>query len=221
MKYTRLEIGGKKMTEAQKIYICFFILIPIISILFGWYISKFIMLRLNPLDKNSVVTNNIKKDQKIYLLQLGVFSNEANAKVLIDNLKKIDIYSYYYKDNDVYRIITDISTSSDAIEKRRNELEKKGLKCIIKEINFENKNDLNKDMYEIVIAQIKLKDGQVSLDDYKLISEQFYKRYMNDKKMENIIKYLKNYDQAYKVNSSQEIISALIKNVAILSKGEL
>ncbi|GFR34892.1 SPOR domain-containing protein [Thermobrachium celere] len=128
MKYTRLEIGGKKMTEAQKIYICFFILIPIISILFGWYISKFIMLRLNPLDKNSVVTNNIKKDQKIYLLQLGVFSNEANAKVLIDNLKKIDIYSYYYKDNDVYRIITDISTSSDAIEKRRNELEKKRIK---------------------------------------------------------------------------------------------
>ncbi|MCX7695785.1 MAG: SPOR domain-containing protein, partial [Caloramator sp.] len=186
MRYTRLELKKNSLSQFELGILYFFLVIPVVSIIIGWGLTNFILIpKLNIKNDNiKLITSN--KINKIYVLQIGVFANETNAKSMVDNLNKIGVYGYYFKDNDIFRVITDVSVDNNIIQNKKVELDKKGISSLVKEIDITYKNKKKEDLViedvkNIIVAQIKVKDGQVTQEQFKEMLKELYNKYKDDK----------------------------------------
>ncbi|WDC83860.1 SPOR domain-containing protein [Caloramator sp. mosi_1] len=215
MRYTRLELKKNGFSNFELGIIYFVLVIPLVSILVGWCLTQFIILPKLNIKSDSVDMISIKRENKIYLLQIGVFTNETNAKSMVDNLNRIDVYGHYYKDNDTYRVITDVSVDLNIIKNKKEELDKKGISSIIKEFDIQNKIDEKEyyDMNNLIIAQIQLKDGQVSQEQFNKMLKEFYDKYKDDKKIREVCDLLINYQEAIKNNKQDKVIYYIVKSI--------
>lgn len=218
MRYTRLELKKNGLSKFELCILYFILIIPIVSIMVGWAITNFIILPKYSIKNNGVNTIAINKANKVYLLQVGVFTNETNAKSMVQELNKIGIYGHYYKDNDIYRVITDVSSDLSSIQIKKLELEKKCINSMIKQLDIKYKNDeqvekTKDNINKLIIAQILVKDGQVSQEHFNQMLKEFYNKYKDDNKINDVINILTDYQEAIKSNNQDKVIYYIVKSM--------
>lgn len=231
MRYTRLEIRRINLSERDKTIFAFFVVIPLMSIFLGWAINKMVITPAYSQKigkQNAYTSNNINQIQvenkKIYFIQLGVFSSEENAKVMIDTLKKAKVASYYYKDDEIFRVITDLTTNKNYANKRKEELDKNGYNCMVKEFDLKNdklKNKQYNDLHKLLVYQIDLKDGQTTEEEYKINFKNFYNKYKDDESIIKIMKYVDIYNNGIKNKKQEDIIMSLIKQLDYINNAKI
>lgn len=143
MKYTRLEIYKGISNSKLKLILGFFIVIPVIAVLSGSLISKIFITdktSINTIqneDKSLIVVNqSVKSDYKIYFLQAGAFMSEDNGESLRNAIKREDISPVVIQDDDIYRVIIQISDNKDLITRERDKLINLNYNCLINEFKF-------------------------------------------------------------------------------------
>lgn len=218
MKYTRLEVNKFTFGEKEKILVAFLLVIPMISILIGWSFSKW-MLKTNQHSNQVTPAFKISKtidNKKIYYLQVGVFSNENNAIAMIKSLENVGISSSYYKDKDIFRIITNFSTNVVSLEEQKKILSEKGYNCIIKELNILNKGEYNNykiDLYRALIVQVEFINNQISSEEYEEYINEFYKKYKEDENAKSFIKDVSAFKKAIEENKNSDALKVLSQNI--------
>lgn len=226
MRYTRLELKKNSLSQFELGILYFFLVIPVVSIIIGWGLTNFILIpKLNIKNDNiKIITSN--KINKIYVLQIGVFANETNAKSMVDNLNKIGVYGYYFKDNDIFRVITDVSVDNNIIQNKKVELDKKGISSLVKEIDITYKNEKKEDLViedvkNIIVAQIKVKDGQVTQEQFKEMLKELYNKYKDDKEISEVLNLATNYQEAVKNNQKDKVMFYIVKGINYINIGEV
>lgn len=56
-----------------------------------------------------------------------MFSNQNNAMAMIKSLENVGISSYYYKDKDIFRIVTNFSTNDASLEEQKSFYQKRAI----------------------------------------------------------------------------------------------
>jgi hypothetical protein len=148
MKYTRLEINNKAINVKHNSLFWFFIIIPLISIIFGGLSVKFLV---GPYIKNytektiipsitvdSESKNTIQKApiNKLYYLQVGVFANKDNAQILKNTIGEKGITSFVVHEKDKYKVVASFSENKNILSNNRDKLNKLGYNSIINSVNF-------------------------------------------------------------------------------------
>lgn len=215
MKYTRLEVNKVAFGEKEKILIAFLLVIPMISILVGWSFSKLVVKTSNPTNKSEKAVKVSKKidNKRIYYLQVGVFSNQNNAMAMIKSLENVGISSYYYKDKDIFRIVTNFSTNDASLEEQKKLLSEKGYNCIIKEFNIEKDNNYKVDLHRVLVVQVEFLNNQITANEYEEFINEFYKKYEKDENAKALLKDAEAFKKAVDENKSCDALRVLSKNI--------
>lgn len=217
MRYTRLEIYKGISNTKIKIIICFFIVIPLIAVFAGSIITRILI------PKEQSISTNLNADEpyiassqitnynyKIFLLQAGAFMSRNNAEVLKNAIKRDDISPVIIQDNEIYRVIINISDNKSLLTEKKNKLQTLGYNCLINEFDFTSidKSDseeiikINKCIKicaDIIKLQIELNDLSLQKDSGKLETLRKYNSDLSDSSRE-----------LEKINSASEFIT--IKN---------
>ncbi|MCX7883860.1 MAG: SPOR domain-containing protein [Caloramator sp.] len=205
MKYTLTQVLNKlKGSKNVKIIIMFVVVLPLFAIVFGNILARYVIIPLsnNDLKKTKKAVNVINTNNHIYnvyYIQMGVFTNKANAEVLKKALIDLGINCVIVKDNDIYRIIAGISEKDDFTELKKKFKEFK-YDYIIKEC-FIGIIDNDDDIAMMINEYIK---NVINIIKYQIV-------FINSdsKKMDNdIIENMKNYTEllkqtANKINNSK------------------
>lgn len=218
MKYTRLEVNKITFGEKEKILVAFLLVIPTISILIGWSFSKWIV-KINqhsnqPIQAYKTIKNI--ENKKIYYLQVGVFSNENNAIAMIKSLENVGISSCYYKEKDIYRIITNISTNQTSLEEQKKNLSENGYNCIIKELNIkssENENNYKVELHRALVIQVEFINNEISEKEYEDYINEFYKKYKEDETAKLFAKNVELFKKAVNQNKNFDALKILSQNI--------
>lgn len=166
MRYTRFEFMNSKDVDLKKFIIKFIILIPVMGIIIGFIVSKFIIVPNMPdsieekQNPTAYVYNEITP-RKYYTVQTGVFLSVSNARILADRLKYSNLSSYINMEDKYARVIACASTDRDFINRRMQMIRSVGYDCVEKEINIkarvipdELKNKRDYALASMVIASI-------------------------------------------------------------------
>ena len=97
----------------------------------GLLIFTFFMLILNTVCF-LYVDYAMQQDMSIYVLQVGRYKEKENANQIINQLKELEMTSYFYQDQE-YVIIQDIYLEERQANQQAKELSQKGITCVVKE----------------------------------------------------------------------------------------
>lgn len=143
MKYTRLEIYKGISNSKIKIIICFFIVIPLIAVLSGSIITRILIPREQLISSNTKVdepsitsSQNTSYNYKIFFLQAGAFISRNNADVLKNAIKRDDISPVIIQDDEIYRVIINVSDNKSILTEEKDKLQTLGYNCLISEFDF-------------------------------------------------------------------------------------
>ena len=120
----------------------------------GLLIFTFFMLILNTVCF-LYVDYAMQQDMSIYVLQVGRYKEKENANQIINQLKELEMTSYFYQDQE-YVIIQDIYLQ----EKQAKELSQKGITCVVKEylIDESYQEEIQKKNYKRIYPLLKQVD---------------------------------------------------------------
>ena len=221
MKYTRYEY---KKYEKMK-FIMTAILVIVVSIGSGLYISKFIF---DSKDTSNTVTNASEKENAviqshgIMVLQCGYYSKKENADVFIPTISSY-CQPFIVEEDGKYRVIAGIY-DSELGKKKIEELKEKGIDVAKVSIEMPNDTLENKKILQIVEGFLQI-TGKFEESDVKSVKTEDFKSWANNiindsnnvqsEKLNNIQSYVNNLpDEITKSNSSTstEILYSLIKS---------
>ena len=112
-----------------------------------------------------------KKDNTIYIFQVGVFTNEENA---IDFQKKYD-YSIIYKDNEYYRVVIGVATNQKTKEILISFFNRSVIDYYIKEMKVSNDLIHELSMYENILLKTNKDEVINSINKWMLKTFMTYK----------------------------------------------
>ncbi len=102
------------------------------------------------------------KLETLYLLQSGIFTNEANLNKKIEELKKHDIAAYVVSNDHNYIIYSAVASKEDQLASVKEKLESLNLSYVVKKVEFNDSKleDLMvKKDYQTIIEQIMVNKG--------------------------------------------------------------
>lgn len=200
MKYTRLEIYKGISNSKIKIILVFFILIPVIAVLAGSIISKIfitskqtISLSQNMDEPSIAAIQSSSYNYKVFLLQAGAFMSQKNAEVLKEAIKRDDITPVVIEDDEIYRVIINLSDDKELIIEEKNKLQTLGYNCLINEFIFVSIDEPDNEVIEKTNKYIK-----ISADIIKLqleINDSFFQKDTN--RIEALKKYNVDLNNSY------------------------
>ena len=124
----------------------------------GLLIFTFFMLILNTVCF-LYVDYAMQQDMSIYVLQVGRYKEKENANQIINQLKELEMTSYFYQDQE-YVIIQDIYLEERQANQQAKELSQKGITCVVKEylIDESYQEEIQKKNYKRIYPLLKQVD---------------------------------------------------------------
>ena len=124
----------------------------------GLLIFTFFMLILNTVCF-LYVDYAMQQGMSIYVLQVGRYKEKENANQIINQLKELEMTSYFYQDQE-YVIIQDIYLEERQANQRAKELSQKGITCVVKEylIDESYQEEIQKKNYKRIYPLLKQVD---------------------------------------------------------------
>lgn len=124
----------------------------------GLLIFTFFMLILNTVCF-LYVDYAMQQDMCIYVLQVGRYKEKENANQIINQLKELEMTSYFYQDQE-YVIIQDIYLQEKQANQKAKELSQKGITCVVKEylIDESYQEEIQKKNYKRIYPLLKQVD---------------------------------------------------------------
>lgn len=124
----------------------------------GLLIFTFFMLILNTVCF-LYVDYAMQQDMCIYVLQVGRYKEKENANQIINQLKELQMTSYFYQDQE-YVIIQDIYLQEKQANQKAKELSQKGITCVVKEylIDESYQEEIQKKNYKRIYPLLKQVD---------------------------------------------------------------
>jgi len=124
----------------------------------GLLIFTFFMLILNTVCF-LYVDYAMQQDMNIYVLQVGRYKEKENANQIINQLKELEMTSYFYQDQE-YVIIQDIYLEERQANQQAKELSQKGITCVVKEylIDESYQEEIQKKNYKRIYPLLKQVD---------------------------------------------------------------
>lgn len=124
----------------------------------GLLIFTFFMLILNTVCF-LYVDYAMQQDMCIYVLQVGRYKEKENANKIINQLKELQMTSYFYQ-NQEYVIIQDIYLQEKQANQKAKELSQKGITCVVKEylIDESYQEEIQKKNYKRIYPLLKQVD---------------------------------------------------------------
>ena len=124
----------------------------------GLLIFTFFMLILNTVCF-LYVDYAMQQDMSIYVLQVGRYIEKENANQIINQLKELEMTSYFYQDQE-YVIIQDIYLEERQANQQAKELSQKGITCVVKEylIDESYQEEIQKKNYKRIYPLLKQVD---------------------------------------------------------------
>ena len=124
----------------------------------GLLIFTFFMLILNTVCF-LYVDYAMQQDMCIYVLQVGRYKEKENANQIINQLKELQMTSYFYQDQE-YVIIQDIYLEERQANQQAKELSQKGITCVVKEYLIDEgyQEEIQKKNYKRIYPLLKQVD---------------------------------------------------------------
>ena len=124
----------------------------------GLLIFTFFMLILNTVCF-LYVDYAMQQDMSIYVLKVGRYKEKENANQIINQLKELEMTSYFYQDQE-YVIIQDIYLQEKQANQKAKELSQKGITCVVKEylIDESYQEEIQKKNYKRIYPLLKQVD---------------------------------------------------------------
>ena len=124
----------------------------------GLLIFTFFMLILNTVCF-LYVDYAMQQDMSIYVLKVGRYKEKENANQIINQLKELEMTSYFYQDQE-YVIIQDIYLEERQANQQAKELSQKGITCVVKEylIDESYQEEIQKKNYKRIYPLLKQVD---------------------------------------------------------------
>ena len=124
----------------------------------GLLIFTFFMLILNTVCF-LYVDYAMQQDMCIYVLQVGRYKEKENANKIINQLKELQMTSYFYQ-NQEYVIIQDIYLEERQANQQAKELSQKGITCVVKEYLIDEgyQEEIQKKNYKRIYPLLKQVD---------------------------------------------------------------
>ena len=124
----------------------------------GLLIFTFFMLILNTVCF-LYVDYAMQQDMCIYVLQVGRYKEIENANKIINQLKELQMTSYFYQ-NQEYVIIQDIYLQEKQANQKAKELSQKGITCVVKEYLIDEgyQEEIQKKNYKRIYPLLKQVD---------------------------------------------------------------
>ena len=124
----------------------------------GLLIFTFFMLILNTVCF-LYVDYAMQQDMSIYVLQVCRYKEKENANQIINQLKELEMTSYFYQDQE-YVIIQDIYLEERQANQQAKELSQKGITCVVKEylIDESYQEEIQKKNYKRIYPLLKQVD---------------------------------------------------------------
>ena len=124
----------------------------------GLLIFTFFMLILNTVCF-LYVDYAMQQDMSISVLQVGRYKEKENANQIINQLKELEMTSYFYQDQE-YVIIQDIYLEERQANQQAKELSQKGITCVVKEylIDESYQEEIQKKNYKRIYPLLKQVD---------------------------------------------------------------
>lgn len=131
-------MGGSKMKVKQVVIIVALAL----SVCFGAIYMQFF--------------STIQETVKIYVCQVGIYKEQANADTMINTLKGIEMNGYSYKKGDTIIVISDIFLKQEQAKEIGTKISEKQISCVIKEysVNKDYVPEIEKKSYENVLKEL-------------------------------------------------------------------
>lgn len=243
MRYSVYKFIDEKLKRTSKIAISFLILMPIAAIICGKLLTKFLILPYFNNTKTSKTTISYKNIEKFnfYILQAGIFSSKENASTLCSGIEGCGYNCAVVEDNNLYRVIVNISDNAKNAELIMDKLKKSGYSSIIKsyEISLIYDNKLEKmksytaavssmlaGQSEMLNSNMKLNENTKSIEssinavkeEYKNVDTDFNKDLDTRFKTFNsiIMKNAENFIEDSKSSSNQKCFKDLAEEAIIL-----
>ena len=101
----------------------------------------------------------MQQDMSIYVLRVGRYKEKENANQIINQLKELEMTSYFYQDQE-YVIIQDIYLEERQANQQAKELSQKGITCVVKEylIDESYQEEIQKKNYKRIYPLLKQVD---------------------------------------------------------------
>lgn len=221
MRYTRYEY--KKYGKVK--FIVKVILVVIISIGSGLYISKFIFDGKDTSNNISTVSqkeDDTIKNQGVMVLQCGYYSKKENADVCIPTISAY-CQPFIIEEDGKYRVIAGIY-DEELGNKKIDELKSNGIDVAKIKINMPTDTIEDKKIFQIVEGFLEI-TGKFEESDVKSIKTEEFKKWANNiiddgndiksEKLSNIQSYVNSLpDELTKSNASNntQVLYTLIKN---------
>lgn len=165
MKYTRFEFKKDRDENFKHFAFRFLLLIPVIAIVCGMILSRYIIvpyiLKLGsnqsatniepevtkkPQDSSETEKSNKPADEtyeyetlkprKYYIAQAGYFSTLDNAESFLNLIKQANLPAYVNKEEQYFRVIVFLDSDKAKVNKRINDYKALGYTCFVREINI-------------------------------------------------------------------------------------
>ena len=93
---------------------------------------------------------------KIYVCQVGIYKEQANADAMITKLKGIESNGYSYQKENTIIVISDIFLKQEEAKEAGTKISEKQISCVIKEYSVDKKYgpEIEKKTYENVIKEL-------------------------------------------------------------------
>ncbi len=214
MSYTRYDY--RKKTRKTLIIYSF---VLIFSTLIGTLIFKLLNLGNTEFIKNDKVGNNItsgdiEEDVSFGIIQCGLFSNEENANVALNNISS-DFQRVLVKSDDKYKVIAGIYSKENIDEKlsllSKNEIESFSTNCTLNSSNL-NENIIAKivDGYLKIIDTVNEKDVEgYNTTKFKDWVLKISSNCKDDKNLNNLLENIKSLPEEYKKENISDSINFL------------
>lgn len=93
---------------------------------------------------------------KVYVCQVGIYKDDANANAMIEKLKAASLNGYSYKKEETTIVISDIFLDENKANELGKKISEQQMTCVIKSYNVskECKDSIEKQNYEIVLQEL-------------------------------------------------------------------
>lgn len=143
MRYTRLEISGKNRRPVKILLFQFFVIIPMISIIIGYFISNLIIIpNIKATGEEGGASAQagvftVKKLEKMYFLQSGYFTKKEKADLLSKGIAQSGLRASVGSNKGKYRVITGLEESLEEVQKSLGNLKSLGYGGIVNTIDIQ------------------------------------------------------------------------------------
>lgn len=98
----------------------------------------------------------LKQEISVYVIQMGRYKEEENAKKMIEQLKNAGYEGYSYKDNNIV-VITKIVLKQSEANQMAKDISQKGMSCVVKEYSVDEKykTEVTSQKYQHIYKELK------------------------------------------------------------------